>query len=73
MIQAMDWSGLLLLYTSAGNIKGLEKLAATSKELKKTNISFTANFVLGQLDNCLSLLVGSSAFCSCFRFPGYTG
>lgn len=45
---AKDYSGLLLLATSAGDAGTLAKLAETTSEAGKNNIAFSANFLLGR-------------------------
>lgn len=54
---AKDFSGLLLLATSTGNVNMVEKLANSSNAAGKNNISFLSNFLLGDLDKCLDILV----------------
>ncbi|KAG6481848.1 hypothetical protein ZIOFF_058471 [Zingiber officinale] len=57
--QAMDLSGLLLLYSSLGDAEGIIKLASLAKEHGKNNIAFLCLFMLGKLEDCLQLLVDS--------------
>eukprot|EP00124_Ichthyophonus_hoferi_P003757 Ihof_evm2s349 gene=Ihof_evmTU2s349 len=57
MIQAKDYSGLLLLFTTAGNVKGLIKLASVTQENGNNNIAFVCLFLLRRLEDCLALLV----------------
>ncbi|XP_074561524.1 coatomer subunit beta'-1-like isoform X1 [Curcuma longa] len=58
--QAMDLSGLLLLYSSLGDAEGIIKLASLAKEQGKNNIAFLCLFMLGKLEDCLQLLVDSN-------------
>lgn len=57
MKQAMDLSGLLLLYSSLGDAEGISRLALLSKEQGKNNVAFLCLFMLGKLEECLQLLV----------------
>lgn len=57
MRHAVDMSGLLLLYSSLGDAEGLTKLAALAKEQGKNNVAFVCLFMLGQVEDCLHLLV----------------
>ena len=54
---AMDLSGLLLLYSSLGDAEGILKLASLAKENGKNNVAFLCLFMLGKLEECLQLLV----------------
>lgn len=54
---AMDLSGLLLLYSSIGDVVGITKLASLAKENGKNNVSFLCLFMLGKLEDCIELLV----------------
>jgi coatomer subunit beta' len=56
LIQAKDYSGLLLLFSSAGNPQGLLKLATVARDAGKNNIAFVCLFVLRRLEDCLQLL-----------------
>ncbi|KAH9666193.1 Coatomer subunit beta'-2 [Citrus sinensis] len=60
MKQAMDLSGLLLLYSSLGDAEGISKLASLAKEQGKNNVAFLCLFMLGKLEDCLQLLVESN-------------
>ncbi|CAN6931424.1 unnamed protein product [Brassica oleracea] len=60
MRHAVDLSGLLLLYSSLGDAEGLTKLAALAKEQGKNNVAFVCLFMLGQVEDCLHLLVESN-------------
>ncbi|KAG5026055.1 hypothetical protein JHK86_021969 [Glycine max] len=59
--QAMDLSGLLLLYSSLGDAEGISKLATLAKEQGKNNVAFLCLFMLGKLEDCLQLLVNPKA------------
>ncbi|XP_020258019.1 coatomer subunit beta'-2-like [Asparagus officinalis] len=58
--QAMDLSGLLLIYSALGDAKGIAKLASLAKEQGKNNVAFFCLFLLGKFDDCLQLLVDSN-------------
>ncbi|KAH9615444.1 hypothetical protein KSS87_021359 [Heliosperma pusillum] len=58
--QAMDFSGMLLLYSSIGDAEGISKLASLSKEQGKNNVAFLCLFMLGKLEECLQLLIDSN-------------
>lgn len=55
--QAQDFGGLLLLATSTGNADMIQKLSMIADETGKNNISFLSNFLLGNLDKCLDILI----------------
>lgn len=57
MKQAMDLSGLLLLYSSLGDAEGISRLASLAKEQGKNNVAFLCLYMLGKLEDCLQLLV----------------
>lgn len=48
MINAQDFGGLLLLATSAGDADMILRLAETSAQKGKNNVSFLAYFLLGR-------------------------
>ncbi|KYQ88624.1 WD40 repeat-containing protein [Tieghemostelium lacteum] len=55
--KAEDLPGLLLLYTSTGNAKGLQELATLSQQKAQTNITFICNLLLPNGTNqCLEIL-----------------
>uniref|UniRef100_A0A2P2MUN1 Uncharacterized protein MANES_04G122600 n=1 Tax=Rhizophora mucronata TaxID=61149 RepID=A0A2P2MUN1_RHIMU len=60
MKRAMDFSGLLLLYSSLGDAEGISGLASLAKEQGKNNVAFLCMFMLGKLEECLQLLVESN-------------
>ncbi|EZA57396.1 coatomer subunit beta' [Ooceraea biroi] len=55
--QAQDFGGLLLLATSTGNANMIQKLGTIADETGKNNISFLSNFILGDVDKCLDILI----------------
>lgn len=57
LINAMDLSGLLLLYSALGDAEGISRLASLAKEQGKNNVAFLCLFMLGKLEECLQLLV----------------
>jgi len=57
MEYAKDYSGLLLLYTTAGKYDKLGSLGATAGTEEKTNIAFMALLLQGKVDECIELLV----------------
>ncbi|KAL2932459.1 Coatomer subunit beta'-2 [Bienertia sinuspersici] len=57
---AMDFSGMLLLYSSIGDAEGISKLASLAKEQGKNNVAFLCLFMLGKLEECLQLLIDSN-------------
>jgi coatomer subunit beta' len=60
MKNAMDLSGLLLLYSSLGDAEGISKLAPLAKEQGKIHVAFVCLFTVGKLEECLQLLVASN-------------
>ena len=59
MWRAKDLSGLLLLYSAKGSAEGMQKLVDLSKDQGKQNVAFLGLFLLGQLDECVDLLVST--------------
>lgn len=59
MWRAKDLSGLLLLYSAKGSVEGMQKLVDLSKDQGKQNVAFLGLFLLGQLDQCIDLLISS--------------
>lgn len=57
---ALDFSGLLLLYSSLGDADGITKLASLAKGHGKNNVAFICLFMLGKLEDCIQLLVESN-------------
>ncbi|XP_058226848.1 coatomer subunit beta'-2 [Rhododendron vialii] len=57
---AMDLSGLLLLYSSLGDAEGLLELASLATENGKNNVAFLCLFMLGKLEECIQLLIDSN-------------
>ncbi|XP_047310401.1 coatomer subunit beta'-1 isoform X2 [Impatiens glandulifera] len=60
LMNAMDLSGLLLLYSSLGDAVGITKLSSLAKEHGKHNVAFLCLFMLGNLEECLQLLIDRS-------------
>ncbi|KAF8940248.1 hypothetical protein BGZ58_007259 [Dissophora ornata] len=56
-IHAKDLSGLLLIYTSSGDAQGMAKLADMAKAAGKSNIAFACYLNLGQVENCIEILI----------------
>eukprot|EP00249_Psilotum_nudum_P021933 c28306_g1_i1 orf=1196-3937(-) len=57
---AADLSGLLLLYSSLGDVDGIKKLTSLAREQGKNNVAFLCLFLLGKLEDCVQLLVDSN-------------
>jgi len=57
MWRANDFSGLLVLYSSLADAKGISQLAVRSVEEGRYNIGFTCLFLLGRANACLDLLI----------------
>lgn len=57
--QAQDFGGLLLLATSTGNANMIEKLGNAANETGKNNIAFLSKFLLGNVDECLEILINT--------------
>lgn len=51
-----DISGLLLLYSSTGDVCKLERVASLSQENGKHNVSFLANFLCNKPEQCVQML-----------------
>lgn len=58
-IASNDFSGLLLLYTATGNLEGMEKLALLAADGGKTNVSFVAYLLTGNVEACADLLIST--------------
>lgn len=54
--KANDLSGLLLLYSSTGDLAGVERLAELAKARGKNNVAFLALLLLKRTDDCVRLL-----------------
>ncbi|GKB93756.1 coatomer subunit beta'-2-like protein, partial [Tanacetum coccineum] len=54
---ANDLSGLLLMYSSLGDVEEIAKLASLAKENGKNNVAFSCLFMLGKFEDCMQLLV----------------
>ena len=48
LYSAKDYSGLMLLATSAGDASTIEKMAAVASAEGQNNLAFTSNFLLGR-------------------------
>ena len=55
--RANDFGGQLLLATSAGDEDLLKELAVNSQTAGKHNVAFLSEFLLGDLDRCLDILL----------------
>jgi len=55
--RSSDLSGLLLLYSAAGDADGMRALAGRAREAGRSNVAFLAYFVTNQLDECIQLLI----------------
>jgi coatomer subunit beta' len=56
-VRSNDLSGLLLLYSASANKDGMKKLAIQAKESGRSNVSFLAYFITGQVEKCIELLI----------------
>mmetsp|Transcript_2384 Transcript_2384/g.9138 ORF Transcript_2384/g.9138 Transcript_2384/m.9138 type:complete len:918 (-) Transcript_2384:818-3571(-) len=54
---AMDFPGLLMLHTSAGNLDGAVELAELAETRGFMNVAFLAYFILGRVEECFELLI----------------
>ena len=52
-----DYTGLLLMYTTIGNLDGIEKLAMSAEADGKTNIAFSAYLLTGNIEGWANILV----------------
>ncbi|EGC32525.1 hypothetical protein DICPUDRAFT_49561 [Dictyostelium purpureum] len=61
--KAEDLPGLLLLYSSVGNLEGMKELSILAEEKGQTNISFICNLLIpNSLLNCLNTLCEGGGF-----------
>jgi len=58
-IASDDFSGLLLLYSATGNLKGVQELADLATQSGKINVAFVANLLVGNVEQCSDLLIQS--------------
>ena len=66
---AKDYSGMLLLATSAGDADTLLKLTELSSGEGQNNVAFTANFCLGKYVLCKgNVLIKGSSHHRCFSY-----
>lgn len=61
-IRSDDFSGLLLLYSSTANYDGLQTLANMAEKKGRNNIVFLAHLLLGDLNECLNILIATKRF-----------
>ena len=57
--KAADLSGLLLLHTAKGSAAGLQDLVSRATSAKRQNIAFLCQLLLGNLGNCVDLLLAA--------------
>lgn len=58
--KAGDLSGLLLLYTAKGSSGGLAELINSAGAQNRQNIVFLCHLLLGNLNECVDLLIATS-------------
>lgn len=56
-VNAKDLGSLLLLYTSTGNVTGLQDLVKQADEAAAFNIEFSCLWQLGDVDGCIDVLI----------------
>eukprot|EP01087_Luapelamoeba_hula_P020714 TRINITY_DN711_c0_g1_i2.p1 TRINITY_DN711_c0_g1~~TRINITY_DN711_c0_g1_i2.p1 ORF type:complete len:938 (+),score=169.54 TRINITY_DN711_c0_g1_i2:26-2839(+) len=56
LLAAKDLNGLLLLYSSIGDKRGMFKLSILAEEQGKNNVAFMCSFLSGDVESCLKLL-----------------
>ena len=59
LVRAADLAGLLLLYSSSGHADGIERLGELAKKKGKLNVAFICQFLRGNVDACMELLVSA--------------
>ena len=57
--RANDFGGLLLVYSSMGDVKGMETLAEKSRAAGRNNVAFLCYFLLHRIDDCVALLTAT--------------
>eukprot|EP00731_Ephydatia_muelleri_P015251 Em0008g971a len=57
LYSAKDYSGLMLLASSAGDATTVDKIATVASSEGQNNLAFMSNFLLGRLEECLEILV----------------
>ncbi|PAA65657.1 hypothetical protein BOX15_Mlig008776g2, partial [Macrostomum lignano] len=60
LAQAKDFGSLLLLATSTGNAGMVDRLARESSTGGQSNVAFLAQFLLGDLEACLEVLIAAN-------------
>ncbi len=69
---AQDFSGLLLMFTSAGDAKGLSSLATMARLAGRSNIAVLCHFLLGEIEHCLQILIEAGRYPeACFMARTY--
>lgn len=58
-LKSRDLGGLLLLYTSRDDVKGIKSLAGLAQEAGRLNIAFVCKLLLRDVDGCIDLLTAS--------------
>jgi coatomer subunit beta' len=54
---ADDWSSLLLLHSSTGDVEGMKVLADKAGRAGRFNVAFVANFLMHNVQECIRLLI----------------
>ena len=65
---AKDLGSLLLLHSSTGNREGLTALAKQAEEVGSHNISFSCNWLLGDVEQCTQILVKTNRIAEAVLF-----
>jgi coatomer subunit beta' len=62
LLAGKDYNGLLLLYSSLGDLEGFKKLSQLTLHDGKNNLAFLTHFLIGDLNTCLSILIDTKRF-----------
>lgn len=57
--QAQDFGGLLLLASAAGNADIMSRVGAGASKAGQNNVAFLSYFVMGNLEECLNVLIST--------------
>mmetsp|Transcript_5278 Transcript_5278/g.8945 ORF Transcript_5278/g.8945 Transcript_5278/m.8945 type:complete len:1029 (-) Transcript_5278:226-3312(-) len=59
-LSADDFSGLLLMYSSSGNLTGITDLLQSAEKAGRSNIAFLCSLLLGDTKRCIAILSDAS-------------
>eukprot|EP00117_Sycon_ciliatum_P018174 scpid38622/ scgid16887/ Coatomer subunit beta&apos; Beta&apos; p102 len=66
--EAKDFNGLLLLASSTGDKETVQHISNDARASGKNNVAFLSCFLLGDLDGCIDLLLGTERYAEAALF-----